>query len=269
VDFREGRVTGATIRSNPHPIGQILLRAGKITDDELAEARSIQQRPGERRRLGEILVSIGALTGRELRRQIRRQIEAVVFELMSWQEGFFSFVEGEVAAPPGDPDAGLSTESLLMEAARRIDEWTRIAHVIPGPAVVPALASPAGAQPPVLDLRPNEWQLLSAVDGTSDLRSIAVAAGLGDFEAARIVYGLVTTGVLQVREPAPGARASEDAAMLLSDAREALRRGELPRAIDCWRRVIASDPRSVHAGQAREAIAHATRLQALVEVGDA
>jgi hypothetical protein len=337
VDFREGRVIGATIRSNPHPIGQILLRAGRITEAELEQARAVQAQPGERRRIGDILVSLGALTERELGRQIRRQIEAVVFELMSWQEGFFSFSEGDVAGRPGEPDAGLSTESLLMEAARRIDEWARIAHVIPSLSVVPALAPVGNGHEPVLDLRPNEWELLAAVDGGTDLRTIAAAVGISDFDAARIVYGLVTTGVLHLREPAASVPDTpDDAVMLVSDAREALRdgrpqdalasaertlalapdlgeahgiagqalaaldrpdeaaahlqralehdptsslllmaaarlalrRGELTRAIECWQRVLAVDPRSTHAEHARQAIAHAARLNALVEVGD-
>ena len=63
---------------------------------------SCKARRGRHRRLGEILVAAGILTQRELERQVRQQIEAVVFELMSWQEGFFSFVEGEPLESPGD-----------------------------------------------------------------------------------------------------------------------------------------------------------------------
>src|ERR1041385_895071 len=129
VYFRDGRVVAARIRSNPHPIGQVLLRAGKITEAELARARALQDHPDERRRLGDILVDIGAVTQREMERQIRRQIEAVVFELMSWQEGFFSFSDGDVSGAGHIDATGLSTESLLMEAARRIDEWARIANL--------------------------------------------------------------------------------------------------------------------------------------------
>jgi tetratricopeptide (TPR) repeat protein len=334
VDFRQGRVTGASIRSNPHPIGQILLHAGKITEAELDQACT-QQRDGDPRRLGDILVANGALTERELARQVRRQIEAVVFELMSWQEGFFSFTEGDSAPAPAD--AGLSTESLLMEAARRIDEWARIADRIPNLSVVPALADTDGEHPPMLDLHPNEWQVLAAVDGATDLRHIAGMVGVSDFDVARIVYGLLATGVVSLRPlPAVVPDTPDDAVMLLSDAREALRtgrhedalaateraldvggdqadthaiaaqalialgrfdvaasqlrdalrshpdsttllmlaarvalrQGEWAQAIDLWQIVIGIDPSSDHAEQAREALAHATRLSTLVEVAD-
>ena len=67
-------------------------------------------------------------------------IENVVFELMSWREGFFSFEERVVANVPVDARIRISTESLLMEGARRIDEWSRIADKIPSLGVVPVLA---------------------------------------------------------------------------------------------------------------------------------
>lgn len=273
VEFRNGRVVSARIRSNPHRLGQILLHAGKISEVELESAARQREQPGERRRLGEILVDMGAVTPRELERQVRRQIEAVVFELMSWQEGFFSFAEVAESEVAADPGAGLSTEALLMEAARRIDEWTRISHRVPGVHVIPVLGDVTAGQAPMLDLRPNEWEVLAAIDGVADLRTIALTVGLSDFDVARILYGLVATGVIVLHEPskraaAPAAPAADEALMLLSDARDALRRGDIDRAIDCWRHVIALDPAAPHAMHAREALDHATRLSALVNVVD-
>src|SRR6185503_10913231 len=69
----------------------------------------------------------GAHTPRELQRKLRHQIEATVFELMSWREGFFSFEERAIAEVPRDAQVHVTTEALLMEGARRIDEWSRIA----------------------------------------------------------------------------------------------------------------------------------------------
>lgn len=269
VDFHNGRVVAATIRSNPHPIGQILVRAGKVTEAEIERARSMQRQGGEKRRLGELLVAIGALTEKELRRQVRHQIEAVVFELMSWQEGFFSFSEGEVHGAASELEAALSTEALLMEAARRIDEWARIADRVPSLDLVPALADVSDRRSATLELLPVEWEVLSAVDGSTDLRTIASIVSVSEFEVARIVYGLSATGVLVLINPrAPAAQPAEDeAAMLLADARQALRRGDLAHAIDCWQRVILLDPASAHAEHARDALTHARRLNTLVEVG--
>ena len=101
VYFDAGKVAFASIRSNPHPLGQILIRAGKITDADLDRARALQHSRGDGVRLGHVLVEIGAITARELERHVRSQIEAVVFELMSWQAGFFFFEGGAVEGVPG------------------------------------------------------------------------------------------------------------------------------------------------------------------------
>src|SRR5256885_3068762 len=90
----------AEIRSNPHPLGGLLLRSGKITEADLERARDMQQRQGDPRRLGEILIALGAITTRELQRQVRFQVEEVVFEVMGWREGYFSFAEGPLTDVP-------------------------------------------------------------------------------------------------------------------------------------------------------------------------
>ncbi|HVE77601.1 MAG TPA: DUF4388 domain-containing protein, partial [Gemmatimonadaceae bacterium] len=139
VYFRGGRVIHASIRSNPHLLGGVLLRSGKVSEGDLERARAMQK-AGQHGRMGEILVSIGAITPKELERQVRMQIEAVVFELMSWREGFFSFEEQSVDDAPAEAMINISTESLLMEGARRIDEWSRIADKVPSLAIIPSLA---------------------------------------------------------------------------------------------------------------------------------
>src|ERR671916_3170108 len=70
VYFGGGKVLYAQIRSNPHPLGTLLLRAGKIGESDLERARAMQQSRNDARRLGEILVEIGAIAPKELERQV-------------------------------------------------------------------------------------------------------------------------------------------------------------------------------------------------------
>ena len=67
VLFRDGRVVSATTRSNPHPLGAVLLRAGRITAQELEQARAVQQASDKPRLLGEVLRSRRVAQGRSLR----------------------------------------------------------------------------------------------------------------------------------------------------------------------------------------------------------
>src|SRR5687768_444234 len=116
VLFEKGRIISAAIRSNPHRLGDLLVRSGRLTSEDMAKAQQ-QQREGDKRRLGEILVSLGLVTTKEIERQVRLQIEAVVFELMSWREGHFRFEEGLAEEYLRDVVIPLSPESLLMEGA--------------------------------------------------------------------------------------------------------------------------------------------------------
>ena len=251
VYFDAGRVVAALIRSNPHPLGTLLMRAGKVAEGDLARARAMQAGDPQPRRLGEILVSIGALTTKELERQVRLQVEAVVFELMSWREGHFSFSEGQLGEVPADALTSISTESLLMEGARRIDEWARIAHKIPHLDMIPALAPIDESHPSLLDLLPNEWEVLSLIDGRGDLRTIATALGTSDFDVARIAYGLLSTGVIELRERPrvpnagqPDASPDRDA---LEGARQALRERRLADALRLATSAVADAPKSLEA----------------------
>jgi tetratricopeptide (TPR) repeat protein len=160
-----------------------------------------------------------AITQRELERQLQMAIENVIFELMSWREGFFSFEERAVADVPVDARIRISTESLLMEGARRIDEWSRIADKVPSLSVVPTLAPVEEERASVLDLLPHEWQVLMMIDGERDLRGIAASLGSSEFEIAKIAYGLVSTGVILLRVPE---RASTHSVQALSESIEAI-----------------------------------------------
>lgn len=233
VYFENGSVIYAEIRSNPHLLGSLLLRTGKITEADLDRARDMQQRQGDPRRLGEILVSLGVITARELQRQIRFQIEEVVFELTSWREGYFSFVEGPLADVPTDATVRIPTEALLMEGARRIDEWSRIESKVPHLGVIPALApAPEGAEGE-LDLLPPEWEVLALVDGRKDIRTLASELGRSDFDLAKTLFGLESAGIVVLLDPGTAKReggrttTAADVAELVARAEEALRQKDL------------------------------------------
>lgn len=275
VYFDSGQVVYAAVRSNPHPLGAMLVRSGRITEAELARARARQAEERDGRRLGQLLVDDGFISARELDRQLRLQIEAVVFELLSWREGFFSFVEQNVAEMPAEATVRISAESLLMEAARRIDEWSGIADRVPNLDVVPVLTAAddaaAGASHseagPMLELRLEEWEMLAAVDGARDLRTIATVLGRSEFDVAKCAAELVRARVLEVRTPRAlgdagadsGHAQAERAAVLLAD-------GDFEGALAEARLGIAADPGCVpaHLAAAR-ALDRMGRVQEAVE----
>lgn len=235
VNFDHGAIVYAEIRSNPHRLGEVLMRAGRIAEADIERARAQQDREGRTRRLGRILVEMGAITERELARQVEFHIEESVFELMSWREGFFSFSEGALQGLPTDIQVRIPVEKLLMEGARRIDEWSRIEAHIPHLGVVPALAE-TGSEDGMthLHLHPEEWEVLAQVDGVRDVRRIAGCLARPEFETAKTLFGLVATGVVVVADPEPAqlrqSLAGDDVGALLAAAEARLAGSEVEAA---------------------------------------
>ena len=200
VYFDKGAIVHATIRNNPYTLGSILKKAGKITEKELDIAAELQ-RNDPSRLLGEILVRQGFVSRRDVDRYMRQQIESVVFELFSWNEGAFSFADGKSDEVRADAAVRVSIESLLMEGARRIDEWSRMADRIPGPDVVPRLAELRDDTDSYVDLRPAEWEVLSLIDGEHSLKDIAGELAISEFEVAKTVYGMLSTELIEIVQP--------------------------------------------------------------------
>ncbi len=206
IYFEDGAIVYAEIRSNPHPLGSLLLRTGRVNDVDLERARDMQVRGGDQRRLGEILVELGVVTPRELQRQVRFQIEEVVFEVMGWREGYFSFTEGALTEVPAESTVRIPTEALLMEGARRIDEWARIEKRLPHLGVVPAFAPAQPGSEGDVDLLPPEWEVLALIDGQRDVRAVAAALGRSDFDVAKTLFGLESAGLVVLTDPGTQSR---------------------------------------------------------------
>jgi hypothetical protein len=243
VYFNNGRIVQATARRSSVPIDAVLLQSGRVTQADVTRARALQSNGRAGVDLPELLLEIGAVTAKELERQVRAQIQSVVFELMSWSEGFFSFEERPRSEVP-ETRIAVSTESLLMEGARRIDEWSQIADTIPNITVVPELAPVSDdREGATLDLLPHEWQVLTMIDGARDLREMALVLGRDEFEVAKIAYGLAKTGVIIV--VATGGAVGHDEAAIqrrIAAARELSRAGQHIEAAEELRRLAQEDP---------------------------
>ena len=198
VYFDKGAVVHATMRDNPHTLGALLRKAGKISDRELSAASAAQEE-GDRRLLGEILIAQGSVTRRDVERYMRQQIESVVFDLFSWNEGTFSFADGSDDDVQMDAAIRVSIESLLMEGARRIDEWSRMRDRIPGPHVVPHLAQPRESDA-YIDLHPSEWEVLALIDGRHSLSGMAAELAVSEFDVAKTIYGLLSMELIEITQ---------------------------------------------------------------------
>jgi hypothetical protein len=126
--------------------------------------------------------------------------EEAVYELAIWKQGEFRFDAG---AEHPRPTIQKSNTSLLMEAARRLDEWRVLNKRIPSPDHIPEFVILDNRERQI-NLNTMEWLLLSKIDGRRSLRAVASANKLEVFEAAKLLYGLVATGLIRMRDPSAG-----------------------------------------------------------------
>jgi hypothetical protein len=121
--------------------------------------------------------------------------EQAVYELARWLAGEFVFTPG---TEPEAKTVEKSNTNLLMEAARQIDEWKILAKKIGSTRMVPVFAP--NSQGTSVSFTPTEWALVSRVDERRNIEEIAAALGQGAFDVCKVIYGLLTSGVLALKE---------------------------------------------------------------------
>jgi pyruvate/2-oxoglutarate dehydrogenase complex dihydrolipoamide acyltransferase (E2) component len=122
--------------------------------------------------------------------------EEAVYSLAIWRSGEFRFEAG-TSAPRQTIQK--SNTNLLMEAARRLDEWRVLSRKIPSVDLVPEFVILDNREGQI-NLNTMEWLLLSKIDGRRSVKEIAAATGMSVFDSAKLLYGLVATNLIRLRE---------------------------------------------------------------------
>ncbi len=217
-------------------LGRYLAGIGRITPKDLDIALGEQRVNGGR--LGEVLVRLGLCRPEDVQEALRYQAAEELYDLFTWTEGEFEFLEGP--PPPDTPppsqyaacvfDAG----AVVMEAARRIDEWDRIREFIPdfGEYYVPS-----GLAGPELDPAGGreEAAVYAAVDGTRSIEEILDEHHLSRFDTATILKELVERRFIQ---PA-------DFTELTRIAWQLIDKKEIETAVRVLERAHVKDPRDI------------------------
>ena len=155
---------------------------------------------------------LGGLTGEE-----------AVYALAIWSTGDFQFTPGkEIETVTIDK----TNTSLLMEAARRLDEWKVLARKIPGVDYVPVLKTREMGEP--VTLSPPEWNLIIRIDGVKTVEELARATSSNSFDTAKVLYGLVTADLIQMRPRDTPARPTAPSAAAAAPPTAAPRPGSPP-----------------------------------------
>lgn len=123
--------------------------------------------------------------------------DSAVYEMAIWSQGTFSFNPGEES---DQVTIHVSNASLMMEAARRLDEWRVLSRKIPSLDLVPYFTSREQGADQVT-LSPQEWILVTRIDGEQTIEEIASTLKWAPFDVSKLLFGMITTGLVALGNP--------------------------------------------------------------------
>jgi DNA-binding response OmpR family regulator/tetratricopeptide (TPR) repeat protein len=175
-------------------LGQILLGQKLISNQTLAESVKRMQR--EKRRQGEVLVEMGALSPFNLSRALVEQAEAKLFEIFSWRDGRFMFKKGE-SAPKEAMRLARSPAALILEGIRRYYDAARQVAVLDHYArrFVALNADPVLRLQEMTD-DPTELGFIRGIDGNERLETILDRAEIARDKAGMLLVALSEAGMI-------------------------------------------------------------------------
>ncbi len=217
VTFENGMVVMADASAHrlEDRLGNVLVKQGKLTRERLEEALAVQKQTLQR--LGHILAGTSAITTRDLRDALQIQVSQIVFRVFRWRDGRYQFAPSDSADYDRENFAPMSTDFILMEGIRMVDEWPIIEKKIPSfamvfrPVVDPALIevasssesdTSAGARGGAasssgrIRLSAEEERIFRKVDGVRTVQAIIDSTGIAEFEACRILFDFLNRNLI-------------------------------------------------------------------------
>ena len=186
-------------------IGRILVRSGLVTEEQLADALR-RQSQSSGRMLGQIVVEQGLVTREQVEEALRTQVEEEIYDLFITKDAQFEFLEGELpedlAALRSQNRIAFNVNTLIMEAAQRIDEWEWIQTVVPDPR---ESYRRSGVNVPLehpLFSEPAGGRILTSIDGRRNVDELIEDSYAGKFQVYKAVALLVKAGALEPVEAA-------------------------------------------------------------------
>lgn len=174
-----------------------LLREGAISRAQYDEATRRSAETG--RRVGALLLEMGALAAPALVSALRRHHEAILSSLFGWDDATF---ELDVDQPPASDRLRLDTHpaALVLAGVRRKFGPDRLIERL---GTAWTVLERVGEDPPdAMGLKPAERSAIGWFDGRATLEEVAERSGLGRVGVLAVAWALLALGYLR--------RATED-----------------------------------------------------------
>jgi hypothetical protein len=192
VRIQDGRLVFASSSSKDDRLGELLLRRGRITLDQYVEAgRGIRKG----KRLGTVLVEMGALDAKELVKVVIDHTQEIIYGAFQWTEGLYHLTE---TTDPAEPIVlRLSTPDIILEGIRRIDRWSRIERAVGSLETRYDRVEGYETVLRQMTLSPDKLALLTGLNAPQDLGAICRRSNMPHFDVCRTLWSFRVIGVVR------------------------------------------------------------------------
>ncbi len=194
IFFREGRVISSSSTKPEEYLGHFLVSQGFISDEDLTKAVQDQGKTGKL--LGRILVDSGVISEQELHRLLRLKAEESIYDLFTWTEADFKFLDDVLPEHPMIP-MNLDVTAIILEGVQRVDEWNRLRAVIPSSDSIPVQI----AMWDETDLDAGKRKVLEHVDDERTVGEIQRETHSAEFFVYRVLFDQYREGRLKIVKP--------------------------------------------------------------------
>jgi len=198
ISIRQGLVDFVEARggSEEYRLGRYFLEQGNVTREQLDEVLTTRVASGEL--TGEALVAAGHATSEALAEALGKQSSELVYDVLRWPYGRFSFTREPFQPQAESARLGLGIAGLVLEGFRRVDEWRLMESTIHFDQVVyvDTVALEAVGDD---KLTRTDKLVLDAVDGARTVNEVIRESPVGSFDAIKAVYQFLQSRVLRSR----------------------------------------------------------------------
>ncbi|HEX5045218.1 MAG TPA: DUF4388 domain-containing protein [Candidatus Polarisedimenticolaceae bacterium] len=196
VYVKDGSIVFATSSDANDRLGELLLREGLVTLDQLEAAIA---RLGQGKRLGGLLVEAGHLTPDNLVRAVVRQVREIVLGLFAWEEGDYAFQEGPL---PSEEVITLQvrTGEILLQGIGGIRSFARIRRSVGPPRTMYRLRQDpdVGQEIEAVTLSEGAVLLLGRLErGPERVEALCREMFLSNFEIYQTLWAFKVLGVIE------------------------------------------------------------------------
>jgi len=259
IAFEDGRAIFCASGDVKEHLGQHLLARTTLTERQLTDALLEQQATG--RRLGEVLVTRGLLSEKDLETVLARKVADSLYDLFTWTRGAFSFAEGPVPPELQPIRVDMDCQDLVMEGARRSDELARIQELVPGTHV--RFSCRRDRFPPGFPRTAGDQRLVELADSGCRVSEMLPRFHTSDFAILARLAQLVAQGVLVVEQDSLGPEAADQPQDFLEQSSDLVASGDFANALEVLCTGIARHPANTELATAHREVSE--RLRAAFE----